>query len=347
MKNTNPRASFTVRLPVETCKQLIDQGFIDLFYTSDRDDGTECVEYLVHATDAKGNKLDDPARDAHNAQRAAEREANRERRSALLLSFSYNLGKDLLMLDASSEIFNNIKQKILYTAGTVFGNHPDTVPQHMNLVDVKTNEGADAHAFRLYVVLNPNFYGKGAKELHTCFDLSPLKHFWGIDQIINGRMSRWQLDKIAATQCCYRFADPTGDATTFNCPAAGVGACNLRGQAIKYYSTQGSASSSDASMPFEGFAAIKKRKREEKQRELKAAADAQRANIKVRVCKDWEDKGACRYLAFLGHRRCARDHPDEDARTRNIECCSSSARPNPKRCYLMDRCPYRGHNQSI
>lgn len=43
----------------------------------------------VDTTDAKGKKLDDPTRDAHNAQRAAEREANRERRSALLLSFSY------------------------------------------------------------------------------------------------------------------------------------------------------------------------------------------------------------------------------------------------------------------
>ena len=345
MRNAN-RASFTARLPLDTCSQLIDQGYIDLFYTSDRGNGTECVDYLVHATNAKGHKRDDPARDAYNAQRAAEREEARARRMALLLTFNYNLGKDLLMLDSSSGIFNTIKQKILYTAEVVFGNHPNTAPQHMNLIDVKTDEGADAHAFRLYVVLNPNFYGKIAK-LHASFDLSPLKHFWGIDQLINGRMPKLQLDRIAASQCCYRHNDPTSDSTTFNCPAAGNGTCNLRSQAISYFLTQEGSSSSDASVPFRGFAASKKRKREEKQQELKAAAEAQRANIRVKICKRWEDEGACRHLTFLGYRRCARDHPDEESRTRNIECCSSSARPKPKRCYLMDRCPYRNHNQSI
>ena len=73
----------------------------------------------------------------------------------------------------------------------------------------------------------------------------------------------------------------------------------------------------------------------------------QRANVQVKVCKKWENEGSCRYLFFLGYQRCARDHPDEETRSRNIECCSSSARPNPKRCYLKDTCPYRGHNQSI
>ena len=62
------------------------------------------------------------------------------------------------------------------------------------------------------------------------------------DHCSAGAGSTGQSKQHAAAQCCYRFADLTGDATTINCPAAGVGACNLRGQAIKYF-TQGSASS--------------------------------------------------------------------------------------------------------
>ena len=246
------------------------------------------------------------------------------------------------MLDASSGIFNNIKEKILYrTHGRDrLGNHPDTAPQHMNLVDVR----AGSHAFRPYVVLNNNFYGKEAQRSCTPASTShlPLKHFWGIEQIRQrAYVSKWQLDKIAAAQCCYtcyRFAYPTGDGRCDDhlyCPAAGVGACNLRGQAINLVlllHPQGSVSSSDASIPFESFAESKKRKREDTQRELNEAAEAQRANIKVKVQElYWETRisNAAR-----------RPH----------------ALSNPKRCYLMDsqmslpryyRVTYRGHNQSI
>ena len=134
----------------------------------------------MYALNDKGIKIEDPTRDA----RKAEREAARERRSSLLVTFHYNLGRDLLMLLATSPIFSTIKQNILSMAEKVFGNDPDTTPQHMNLIEVKTMEGADAHTLRLYVILNDNFYGKGAKELHASFDLSPLKYFWGIDQLI-------------------------------------------------------------------------------------------------------------------------------------------------------------------
>ena len=70
---------------------------------------------------------------------------------------------------------------------------------------MKTREGADAHALRLYVVLHDSFYGKDAKDLHANFDLSPLKYFWGINQFILGRMSSTQLNRISAKQCCYRW----------------------------------------------------------------------------------------------------------------------------------------------
>ena len=207
-------------------------------------------------------------------------------------------------------------------------------------VEVKTLEGADAHALRLYVVLNNSFYGKDAKDLHANFDLSPLKYFWGIDQLILGRMSSTVLNQISAKPCCYRFKDAPldtdGKFTTYSCPAP-RGACNLKSQALKYF--RGPNTSFDT--PFETFAEQRKRKREEKERELKAAAEVQRANVRVKVCKKWENEGSCRYLFFLGYQRCARDHPDEETRSRNIECCSSSARPNPKHCYLKDEYSWR------
>ena len=338
----NRRASFSARLPIETCDRLEEQGFIDLHYTSDRsENGIECLEFQVYATNGKGIKTEDPVRDA----RKAEREADRERRNALLVTLHFNLGRDLLMLLATSPIFGTIKQNILSTAEKVFGNDPNTRPQHMNLIEVKTMEGADAHALRLYVVLNDSFYGKDAKDLHATFDLSPLKYFWGIDQLIFGRMSSTQLNQISAKPCCYRFKeaprDLDGKLTTYSCPAPD-GACDLKSQALKYF-----RSNTAFDTPFETFAEQRKRKREEKARELKAAAEVQRANVQVKVCKKWENEGSCRYLFFLGYQRCARDHPDEETRSRNIECCSSSARPNPKRCYLKDTCPYRGHNQNI
>ena len=333
------RASFSARLPIETCDRLTEQGYIDLHYTSDRsDNGIDCVEFQVYALNDKGIKIEDPTRDA----RKAEREAARERRSSLLVTFHYNLGRDLLMLLATSPIFSTIKQNILSTAEKVFGNDPNTIPQHMNLIEVKTREGADAHALRLYVILHDSFYGKDAKDLHANFDLSPLKYFWGINQLILGRMSSAQLNQISAKPCCYRFKeaplDPDGKLTTYSCPAPN-GACDMMSRALKYFRA--------FDTPSETFAEQRKRKRKEDERELKAAAEIQRAKVQVKVCKKWENEGSCRYLFFLGYQRCARDHPDEETRSRNIECCSSSARPNPKRCYLMDRCPYRGHNQNI
>ena len=103
------RASFSARPPIETCDRLKEQGFIDLHYTSDRsDNGIECVEFQVYETDGKGVKLEDPVRDA----RKAEREAARARRNSLLITFHFNLGRDLLMLLATSPIFDTIKQNI-------------------------------------------------------------------------------------------------------------------------------------------------------------------------------------------------------------------------------------------
>ena len=58
------RASFTARLPIETCDRLNEQGFIDLHYTSDRgDNGIECLEFQVYATEGKGIKIEDPVRE--------------------------------------------------------------------------------------------------------------------------------------------------------------------------------------------------------------------------------------------------------------------------------------------
>ena len=117
------RASFSARLPIETCDRLTEQGYIDLHYTSDRsENGIECVEFQVYALNDKGIKIEDPTRDA----RKAEREAARERRNSLLVTFHFNLGRDLLMLLATSPIFSTIKQNILSTAEKVFGNDPNT-----------------------------------------------------------------------------------------------------------------------------------------------------------------------------------------------------------------------------
>lgn len=173
----------------------------------------------------------------------------------------------------------------------------------------------------------------------------------GAFEIIVGRMPNNLLSRLQAKQCCFRpveiISDDDGSGTTFGCPAGKSGACDLRRDAIRKMQADSRGGPSDAQKPFEPHSERRKREKEENHERRRAAAEAQINSVQVRVCKRWESDGDCRHLHYLGFQPCMKAHPDEETRTPEIECCSSSARPRPKRCLLMEKCPYRGHNPAI
>jgi hypothetical protein len=344
------RASFAARLRTDTCKALAEGIYLDLYPGPDRGDVE--VEFRVHATDERGNKIvEDHATGPNDGQNRpkinveADRRQDAEQRKKLMMTIHYNYPKDLLLAADDSPIFDAIKQDIKDRVKLAFGSDPKSQPQHINLLEAKTGEGESAHGLSLYIVNNQSFASKTLAELHQTVDLSLLKYTDSHNgSLVTGRMPTRNLKALEAKACCLRHdqMEVCTDPPANSCPSDG-GACQLRKQTnIDIHSTLRTGSSTHLGQSGERYSVQKKRRREETQDGRKQAAAVHRSAIQISTCKAWEG-GKCRSVSFIaGARTCRKAHPDEFTATAKIECCSSVARPNPERCLFTPAlCPYR------
>ena len=344
MKNQR-RHSFTVFLPNETCEALVDAITMDIYYGPDRSQEQD-VEYHTYSTDERGNKIDS----TRDTGREAQLESERLRRKELMIILHYSLPKDLLGAKADSPIFDKIKAEILSRIEHVFGDDPNTKPQHVNLIEAKTEEGASAHGYTGFIVLNDDYYDKPASVLHN-LDLSLLKYIpSGNGSLVYARMPNRALELWENKQCCFRHDSmQIGDDTPrYECPSEG-GTCQLRKQTLEAMMAELRASSTHSPMEpeHESLGAKRKRLKIEGQQLKQHAAAAHRATIQPKTCRNWEE-GNCRRIESIGFQKCTKAHPDEANQTRKIECCSSAARPEPTKCrFARGTCPYNGHRETI
>lgn len=350
MKNER-RQSFSVLLPTETCDFLVRERVIDIYYAPDRHQ--DDVEYQIYATDDRGNKIRDNNNQAHDANRAdrdAQRELDRQRRKELMLTIHYSCPRDLLFAKDDSPIFGRIKTDIIARIERVFGADPDKPPQHVNLLDAKTEEGMNAYGFTAFIVLHNDFHTK-PELLHNTYDLSPLKYLSsGTGSLVTSRMPKRILDKWEIKQCCYRHNPmELGDVQPkYECPTD-EGTCQLRTQTLALIMAKMRADPNRTPMEQQGESLSEQRKRQkiESQMQKQQAAAAHRATIQPKTCRRWE-QGLCRNVGFIGCSKCTKSHPDEASQTQQIECCSSAARPEPKQCFFANgKCPYNGHRETI
>ena len=146
-------------------------------------------------------------------------------------------------------------------------------------------------------------------------------------------------------QCCFRYNPELTEERVANACPSHEGACRF-GKVALDRMIAGRGSSSNEASTFETFADARKRKRDDKQTQIKDANAAHRSTLARKECSRWL-LGECRYLLFAGNSRCLRGaHPDEADRTPKILCCSAAARPKPKKCFFTpEACQYEGHRE--